>query len=99
MKNIKSSQTSISVISCTEFNKTQFFPVSIVKDKEIKIPQSFTEGVNYSMQDIDHSPKQFGMSMSWAVYNHKSSTEPIEHINCSISIYTHKKTPVVFRTF
>ena len=64
MKNIKSSQASISVISFTEFNKTQFFPVSIVKDKEIKIPQSFTEGVNHSIQVIDHSPKQFGMSMS-----------------------------------
>ena len=37
MKKLRSSQPCISINSCTELSKTQFFPVSIVNEKYIQI--------------------------------------------------------------
>ena len=48
MKNVTTRQASISVNSCTELNQTELWVWS-----NIKIPQSFTEGVKHSMEDVD----------------------------------------------
>ena len=61
MKNVKSSQASISVNSCIEFNKTQFFPVSIVKDKDTGIIHRRFKAFYGKCRLFC---KQFGMSMS-----------------------------------